>query len=67
MAVTRPDAEQRRWKLDPAEVAPELRENFLVRYLASLTPEQEAALDAALALDEAAVALDEAELDDADE
>ncbi len=49
-----------RWKLDPAEVPAELRENFLVRYLASLTPEEEAEL-------EAAVALDEAELDDTDE
>lgn len=49
-----------RWKLDPAEVPGELRENFLVRYLASLTPEQETELDAA-------VALDEGELDDADE
>lgn len=49
-------AQKRRWKLDPAE----LRENFLVRYLASLTPEQETELDAA-------VALDEGELDDAHE
>lgn len=59
--MTRREYEKRpRLKLDPAEVPTELRENFLVRYLASLTPAQETELDAA-------VAIDEGELDNAHE
>lgn len=45
--------ERPRWRLDPSEVPAELRDNFVVRYLASLTPEQEAELEQAVALDEA--------------
>jgi hypothetical protein len=41
-----------RWKVDPSEVPPELRDNFIVEYLVNLTPEQEASLDRADELDE---------------
>ena len=40
-----------RWKVDPSEVPEDLRENFLVKYLMNLTPEQEADIAAAEALD----------------
>lgn len=40
-----------RWKVDPDEVPPELRDNFLVRYLVGLTPEQEAAIERTEMLD----------------
>jgi hypothetical protein len=45
--------ERPRWKLSPSEVPPELSDNFVVRYLADLTPEQEAAIERAEALDAA--------------
>lgn len=41
-----------RWKLEPHEVPPELRDNFVVKYLASLTPDEEAALERADMLDD---------------
>ena len=42
-----------RWKLEPSEVPPELRDNFLVSYLANLTPAEEAEIERAEELDEA--------------
>ena len=40
-----------RWKVDPSEVPEELRENFVIQYLVNLTPEEEADIAAAEALD----------------
>ena len=43
--------ERPRWKLEPHEVPPELRGNFIVEHLMSITPEQEASMERAAALD----------------
>lgn len=51
--VSRPKPDRPRWKLSPSEVPPELADNFVVRYLADLSPEQEAAIERAEALDAA--------------
>lgn len=48
---SKPDAP--RWKLAPSEIPPELPDNFVVSYLAALTPAQEAEIERAEELDEA--------------
>ncbi len=48
----KPEQVRPRWRLEPDEIPPELSDNFIVRYLAELSPEEEASLQRVEAMKE---------------